>query len=236
MGRMEGFLSSVSGSIRTRATSIAMRARAMASQKAPGRTQKAGGRQEKDVTPAVAKPEPTTRREVTLNASALLLGSVFTIGRAPRPEGIGVRDYGGGVRALGLCPKSPNCISTAEEMNDPAHFVPPWDYNPEEGRGRTGPVTQKQAMEELVEVVKNTKPDKFEPNIVKQTDDYLYVEYASPLLGFVDDVEFWFPGNGSRVEYRSASRIGESDGDINRKRIKALRLALQEKGWVSVGF
>ena len=29
-------------------------------------------------------------------------------------------------------------------------------------------------------------------------------------------VEFFFPGKDSLVEYRSASRIGESDGDINR--------------------
>ncbi len=35
-------------------------------------------------------------------------------------------------------------------------------------------------------------------------------------------MEFFFPGN-DRVEYRSASRIGESDGKVNRKRIKALR-------------
>jgi hypothetical protein len=43
---------------------------------------------------------------------------------------------------------------------------------------------------------------------------------ASPLQ-FTDDVEFWFPpGNRSIVEYRSASRLGESDGDINRKRIR----------------
>ena len=35
---------------------------------------------------------------------------------------------------------------------------------------------------------------------------------------------------------RSASRIGESDGDANRKRIKALRVELQKKGWRSVGY
>jgi hypothetical protein len=38
------------------------------------------------------------------------------------------------------------------------------------------------------------------------------------------------------VEYRSASRIGESDGNINRKRIAAIRKELQKKGWESVGF
>jgi uncharacterized protein (DUF1499 family) len=50
-------------------------------------------------------------------------------------------------------------------------------------------------------------------------------------------VEFFFKqGPGSRVEYRSASRIGESDGNINRKRIRAIRQELQKKGWASVGF
>jgi uncharacterized protein (DUF1499 family) len=46
---------------------------------------------------------------------------------------------------------------------------------------------------------------------------------------FIDDVEFWFRPN-SRVEYRSASRIGESDGNINRKRIRAIRQELEKKG------
>lgn len=38
----------------------------------------------------------------------------------------GLQDYGGGLRTLGLCPPSPNCISTAEEANDPQHYVPQW--------------------------------------------------------------------------------------------------------------
>lgn len=80
------------------------------------------------------------------------------------------------------------------------------------------------------------QPDKFTPNIVKKTDDYIYVEYSSPTFGFIDDVEFWFPGRNSEVEYRSASRVGESDFNINRKRIREIRLELQKKGWASVGF
>lgn len=31
--------------------------------------------------------------------------------------------------------------------------------------------------------VKKLKPDNFTPKIIKQTSDYLYVEYESPLLG-----------------------------------------------------
>lgn len=38
------------------------------------------------------------------------------------------------------------------------------------------------------------------------------------------------------MEYRTASRIGENDGNINRKRIKAVRELLQKKGWRSTGF
>jgi len=117
--------------------------------------------------------------------------------------------------------------------------VPAWTYNPEEGRGKKKPATQAQAMQELTDVVSKLTPDGFTPKIIKQTDDYLYAEYQSPTFGFIDDVEFYFPVTGTQpytVEYRSASRIGESDGDINRKRIKAIRLELQKKGWKSLGY
>jgi len=38
-------------------------------------------------------------------------------------------------------------------------------------------------MRELVEAVTKLKPDGFTPTIVKQTDDYVYVEYQSPTFG-----------------------------------------------------
>ncbi len=44
-------------------------------------------------------------------------------------------------------------------------------------------VSEEQAMSELVEVVKNLKPDGFTPTIIKQDKDYLYVEYQSPTFG-----------------------------------------------------
>ncbi|GJP33548.1 hypothetical protein CLOM_g18076 [Closterium sp. NIES-68] len=176
----------------------------------------------------------TTRRELMLrSSSAAMLAALFHFS-GTRPSFLGVtRDP----PSLALCPASPNCISTSEEINDPGHYVPPWTYNPEEGRGRKSPASKEQAMEELVAVVTSTKPDGFTPTIITRKPDYLYVEYESPLMGYVDDVEFWFPsGNRSLVEYRSASRMGESDLDANRKRIKALRVELQKYGWASVGY
>lgn len=182
--------------------------------------------------------QKAARRELILKSvNVAVIGALVNWGAAPRPDTVGIQDYGSGVKTLNLCPPSPNCISTAEEANDMSHYVPSWTYNPEEGRGRKNPATQKQAMEELVEVVKSTQPDGFTPTIVKQTDDYLYVEYESPTFGFIDDFEAYFPSDKPGVvEYRSASRIGESDGDVNRKRIKALRVELQKKGWKSLGY
>nr|GMD31656.1 uncharacterized protein LOC109156120 [Ipomoea batatas] len=132
---------------------------------------------------------------------------------------------------LALCPATNNCISTSENISDLTHYAPPWNYNPEEKRGK---VSREKAMKELLEVIKSTKPDKSTPKIVEKKDDYVRVEYESPILGLVDDVEFWFsPGKKPLVQYRSASRKGSYDFDANRKRIKALRLALEKKGWSS---
>ncbi|KAH7292946.1 hypothetical protein KP509_28G004600 [Ceratopteris richardii] len=174
----------------------------------------------------------STRRDIILRSStAAVLLAIFRFS-GKRPSYLGVQKN---PPSLALCPRTPNCVSTAEELNDPSHFVPPWTYNPENGRGRKNPVSREQAMKELLDVINSTRPDNFNPRIVEQRDDYIYVEYESPIFGFVDDVEFWFrPGERSLVEYRSASRIGQTDFDINRKRIRVLRLALEKKGWQSV--
>ncbi|GJT62719.1 putative reverse transcriptase domain-containing protein [Tanacetum coccineum] len=78
-----------------------------------------------------------------------------------------------------------------------------WNYNPNKGGE-----------------LKSTKLDNFTPRIVDRKDDYVRVEYESPILGFVDDVEFWFPpGKKPLVQYRSASCIGLGF-DANKKRVK----------------
>ncbi|KAI3982628.1 hypothetical protein MKX01_031367 [Papaver californicum] len=82
--------------------------------------------------------------------------------------------------------------------------------------------------------IKSKKPDNFTPRIMEKKDDYIRVEYESPIM-FVDGVEFWFPpGKNSTVEYRS-SRFENFDSEVNKKRIKALRVELEKKGWASAG-
>ncbi|URE07828.1 hypothetical protein MUK42_20576 [Musa troglodytarum] len=172
------------------------------------------------------------RREVLLRSSEVAaLAAIFHFS-GTKPSYLGIQKN---PPSLALCPATNNCISTSEEISDANHYAPPWNYNPEDGR-RKKPINKDEAIAELLQVVTSLKPDNFTPRVAERREDYIRVEYESPIMGFVDDVEFWFPpGKKSIVEYRSASRIGNFDFDINKKRIKALRSELEKKGWSSEG-
>jgi len=62
--------------------------------------------------------------------------------------------------------------------------------------------------------------------VVRSESDYLYAQFTTPLLKFVDDVEFWFDPAANVVHVRSASRVGRGDLGENRRRIEAIRIAL----------
>ena len=62
--------------------------------------------------------------------------------------------------------------------------------------------------------------------IVKNNPDYLYAQYTTTLMKFVDDVEFWYDPTARVIQVRSASRVGKGDMGVNRKRIEAVRAAL----------
>ena len=62
--------------------------------------------------------------------------------------------------------------------------------------------------------------------IISEQDQYLYAEFTSRLMGFVDDVEFLADPAAGLVHVRSASRLGHSDLGVNRKRIEDLRSSL----------
>jgi len=62
--------------------------------------------------------------------------------------------------------------------------------------------------------------------VIQSDADYLYAQFTTPLMKFVDDVEFWFDPAAQVVQVRSASRLGKGDLGANRKRIEAVRSAL----------
>ncbi|MGF1460658.1 MAG: DUF1499 domain-containing protein [Leptolyngbyaceae cyanobacterium] len=123
-----------------------------------------------------------------------------------RPNNIGVKDG-----RLAACPTSPNCVVSQGE-EDAEHAIAPISY--------TG--TPEAAMAALRQVVEGQEGSE----IIEQTDRYLYAEFTSKLMGFVDDVEFYLPSEApGTIHVRSAARLGQSDLGVNRKRIEAIRSA-----------
>jgi uncharacterized protein (DUF1499 family) len=62
--------------------------------------------------------------------------------------------------------------------------------------------------------------------VVKSETDYLYAQFTTQWMKFVDDVEFWFDPANNVIQVRSASRLGQRDMGVNRKRVDAVRAAL----------
>lgn len=62
--------------------------------------------------------------------------------------------------------------------------------------------------------------------VVERRPDYLYVQFTTRWMRYVDDTEFWFDPGAGVVQVRSASRVGSSDLGVNRARIEAIRARL----------
>lgn len=130
-----------------------------------------------------------------------------------RPTNLGVKDG-----KLANCPASPNCVSSQAAATDSEHFIAPLAYHSE-------PTKAMADLKTIIEGMPRTK-------IITETTDYLYVEFTSALMGFVDDVEFYLNPGDSVIHVRSASRLGQSDLGVNRKRIEEIQnqfSALEQK-------
>ena len=117
-----------------------------------------------------------------------------------RPNNLGVKDG-----KLAVCPGTPNCVCSQSE--DPQFKIEPL------------PSVMIADLKTIVENLEGT-------TIIEATDNYLYAEFKSKLMGYVDDVEFYRDTDANVVQVRSASRIGKSDLGVNRKRIEEIRSQL----------
>lgn len=61
--------------------------------------------------------------------------------------------------------------------------------------------------------------------VVDVRPDYLYAQFTTKWLRFVDDVEFWASPAEGVIHVRSASRVGRKDFGVNRRRVEAIRAA-----------
>jgi uncharacterized protein (DUF1499 family) len=125
-----------------------------------------------------------------------------------RPANIGAKDG-----KLAPCRRSPNCVSSQADPSDSIHYIAPIPY-------RAAPVEAIAAVRKAVESLPRTR-------IVRHDPDYLYAEFRSKLMGFVDDVEFTYDDRAGLIQVRSASRLGRGDLGVNRKRIEAIRARIE---------
>jgi uncharacterized protein (DUF1499 family) len=123
-----------------------------------------------------------------------------------RPNNLGISNG-----KLASCPNSPNCVSS--QSADTVHKIAPLTFtsSPEEALAN---------LKEIIQSLPRTK-------IITESADYLYAEFKSALLGFVDDVEFYLDRNANAIQVRSASRLGQSDLGVNRQRIETIRAKLK---------
>ena len=62
----------------------------------------------------------------------------------------------------------------------------------------------------------------------KSATGYLYAEFKTPGLGFVDDLEIALDTKANVIHVKSGSRLGIRDFDLNRKRVEALRVLFKK--------
>jgi uncharacterized protein (DUF1499 family) len=67
-------------------------------------------------------------------------------------------------------------------------------------------------------------------SVVSQDKNYIYTQFTSSLMGFVDDVEFFKATQEEPIQIKSASRVGYSDLGVNRKRLEKIRAKFAAQG------
>ncbi|MGK7933084.1 MAG: DUF1499 domain-containing protein [Microcystaceae cyanobacterium] len=113
---------------------------------------------------------------------------------------------------LSACPASPNCVLSQDP--DASHAIEPISYQSDRN-------TAKETLLKVLSVVPNT-------TVIEDDGDYIRAQSVSRIMGFIDDLEFYFAPNEKIIHIRSASRLGESDLGVNRRRLEQIRLALQD--------
>ena len=128
------------------------------------------------------------------------------------PSDLGVRD--GKLKAPST---TPNSVSSQAAL---------WPDHPQRTSAEIAPfklqgdaATTLARLAQLIEATAGSR-------IVERKPGYLYAQFTTPLMRFVDDVEFWFDPAANMIQLRSASRMGEGDLRANRARIERLRMAL----------
>ena len=122
-------------------------------------------------------------------------------------------DLGAPAGKLTACKPTPNCVGSQADEKDAEHYIAPIAFSGDPAKAWD---TLKRAVRGMQRV-----------SVVRDEPGYLYAEFTSRWMGFVDDGEFVLDPAGL-IHVRSASRLGSGDFGVNRARIETLRARFAE--------
>mgnify|MGYP006371052309 CR=1 FL=1 len=125
-----------------------------------------------------------------------------------RPKDLGIR-----AGKLKPCPNKPNSVSSQVAESD-SHYIAPIIFS-----GAAGDALAR--IKKIIAAMPRTQ-------VAGEAPNYIYAEFKTRLMGYVDDVEFFADEKARVMHVRSASRLGYRDFNVNRERIEAIRLAFNQ--------
>lgn len=143
----------------------------------------------------------------------LLLAGRFGLFAGPEPQRIGVTDG-----RLKPPSQTPNSVSSQAGL---------WPGHPQRDDAQVDPFPFRGDAAATLAALRDAALALPGAELIRQSDDYLYLRFTSRWMGFVDDVEFWADPAARVVHVRSASRVGRKDFGVNRARIEAIRQRLR---------
>jgi uncharacterized protein (DUF1499 family) len=125
-----------------------------------------------------------------------------------RPGYLGVKDG-----KLASCRERLNCVSSQADPADAQRYIAPIAF-------KGGALAAMAAARKAIESMERS-------TIIRHEGNYLYAEFRSKLLRFVDDLELTYDEKAGVLHVRSASRLGRRDFGVNRARVEALRVRIE---------
>ena len=139
---------------------------------------------------------------------AIAKGDTMFAGK--RPDYLGVKDG-----RLARPKRTPNCVSSQAEPADTEHYIAPIAFK---GSALEAIAAARKAVESMPRAT-----------VVRHEGNYLYAEFRSKVMGFVDDVEFTYDEKAGELHVRSAARLGRRDFGVNRARVEQLRSRIERR-------
>ena len=120
--------------------------------------------------------------------------------------------------SLSRCPEKPNCVCS-EYRDDVDHYIEAvTDIQ------NVGSHDLTRIMSKIVSTIEDMSGA-----VQVEKDNYVAATFTSSFFGFVDDFEIRIDPNQGAMHFRSASRVGYSDGGVNKKRVELFKKLYKKK-------